>query len=214
MTDASDLDLVFIYTYDAKAARLRTAAKPLEPVEYFTRLAQRFISALTAQTARARFTTSTCASAPPATRGRCGASRYLRRIPHRAIVLDLGAHGAYARARGERAGQPLRREHRERDSRASLTRAVEPATIFADARAMRGKLSAQFPGRDAWDIKFAPGGLVDIEFIAQALQLLPRGRDAGCAGSRTRSAALGETRPPPASSTPGRSRRADRCGAP
>ena len=36
---------------------------------------------------------------------------------------------------------------------------------------MREKLAAQFPGRDIWDIKFAPGGLVDIEFIAQTLQL-------------------------------------------
>ena len=31
---------------------------------------------------------------------------------------------------------------------------------------------AQFPGRSRWDLKFAPGGLVDIEFVAQALQLV------------------------------------------
>ena len=37
---------------------------------------------------------------------------------------------------------------------------------------MREKLAAQFPGRSAWDLKFAPGGLVDIEFIAQYLQLV------------------------------------------
>jgi glutamate-ammonia-ligase adenylyltransferase len=36
---------------------------------------------------------------------------------------------------------------------------------------MREKLAAQFPGRNAWDLKFAPGGLVDIEFVVQALQL-------------------------------------------
>ena len=36
---------------------------------------------------------------------------------------------------------------------------------------MREKLAAQFPASDIWDIKFAPGGLVDIEFIAQAFQL-------------------------------------------
>jgi glutamate-ammonia-ligase adenylyltransferase len=43
--------------------------------------------------------------------------------------------------------------------------------IVGDARTMREKLAVQFPGRDRWDIKFAPGGLVDIEFIAQTLQL-------------------------------------------
>ncbi len=36
---------------------------------------------------------------------------------------------------------------------------------------MREKLAVQFPGRDIWDLKFAAGGLVDIEFIAQTLQL-------------------------------------------
>jgi glutamate-ammonia-ligase adenylyltransferase len=36
---------------------------------------------------------------------------------------------------------------------------------------MREKLAAQFPGRNPWDLKFAPGGLVDLEFIAQTLQL-------------------------------------------
>jgi len=37
---------------------------------------------------------------------------------------------------------------------------------------MRERLAAQFPSRGIWDVKFAPGGLVDIEFIAQALQLI------------------------------------------
>jgi glutamate-ammonia-ligase adenylyltransferase len=57
--------------------------------------------------------------------------------------------------------------------RTALTKnAAEPARLLADARAMREKLAAQFPARDIWDIKFAPGGLVDIEFIAQILQLI------------------------------------------
>jgi glutamate-ammonia-ligase adenylyltransferase len=55
--------------------------------------------------------------------------------------------------------------------REALTRPSDPATVVADARSMRDKLAAQFPGRDKWVIKFAPGGLIDIEFIAQTLQL-------------------------------------------
>ncbi len=35
---------------------------------------------------------------------------------------------------------------------------------------MRERLAGQFP-RSMWDVKLAPGGLVDIEFLAQALQL-------------------------------------------
>jgi glutamate-ammonia-ligase adenylyltransferase len=55
----------------------------------------------------------------------------------------------------------------------------DPAKIAADARDMRAKLAAQFPSTNRWDLKFASGGLVDIEFIAQTLQLCaaPRGPD-------------------------------------
>jgi glutamate-ammonia-ligase adenylyltransferase len=51
--------------------------------------------------------------------------------------------------------------------------------IVADARDMRLKLAAQFSASNRWDLKFAAGGLVDIEFIAQTLQLCaaPGGAD-------------------------------------
>jgi glutamate-ammonia-ligase adenylyltransferase len=78
---------------------------------------------------------------------------------------------ALTRARAV-SGPPALRASVEAAIRAALTRTVDAATIIADARAMREKLASQFPGRDKWDIKFAPGGLVDIEFIAQALQLV------------------------------------------
>ncbi|HSS13615.1 MAG TPA: hypothetical protein VLL04_06975 [Rhizomicrobium sp.] len=53
-----------------------------------------------------------------------------------------------------------------------LTQKREPAAIIADARSMRARMAETFPGRNVWDLKYAPGGLVDIEFIAQALQLV------------------------------------------
>ena len=55
--------------------------------------------------------------------------------------------------------------------RAALSSGAARGDVAKDARAMRDKLAAQFPGRNRWDLKFAPGGLVDIEFIAQTLQL-------------------------------------------
>jgi glutamate-ammonia-ligase adenylyltransferase len=48
---------------------------------------------------------------------------------------------------------------------------VYSACIISDAREMRRKLAAQFSAGNRWDLKFASGGLVDIEFIAQTLQL-------------------------------------------
>jgi glutamate-ammonia-ligase adenylyltransferase len=52
-----------------------------------------------------------------------------------------------------------------------LTLKSEAQKILADAREMRAKVRAQYAGSSLWDLKYAPGGLMDIEFIAQALQL-------------------------------------------
>ena len=48
----------------------------------------------------------------------------------------------------------------------------DAALIRRDARQMREKIAVQYPGHDVWDLKYAPGGLIDIEFIVQALQLI------------------------------------------
>jgi glutamate-ammonia-ligase adenylyltransferase len=32
-------------------------------------------------------------------------------------------------------------------------------------------VTAAYPGKNPWDLKYAPGGLMDIEFLAQILQL-------------------------------------------
>ena len=69
--------------------------------------------------------------------------------------------------------------------RKALTRAGDPVAVVHDARAMREKLAAQFPGRDIWDMKHAPGGLIDIEFIVQTLQLCHAPADAGVLDQNT-----------------------------
>ena len=53
-----------------------------------------------------------------------------------------------------------------------LAQPREHKRILADAREMREKIELQYPGRNRWDLKYAPGGLIDIEFLAQALQLI------------------------------------------
>jgi glutamate-ammonia-ligase adenylyltransferase len=56
--------------------------------------------------------------------------------------------------------------------RRTLTAPPDSRKIVRDAADMREKLAAQFPGKSFWDLKFTRGGLVDIEFIVQTLQLL------------------------------------------
>jgi glutamate-ammonia-ligase adenylyltransferase len=43
----------------------------------------------------------------------------------------------------------------------------DAAKIFADAVEMRKLIEAEKPPRDLWDLKLVPGGLIDLEFIAQ-----------------------------------------------
>jgi len=48
----------------------------------------------------------------------------------------------------------------------------DPARTAADVRAMRELLARERPPSGFWDLKLAEGGLVDIEFAAQFLQLI------------------------------------------
>jgi glutamate-ammonia-ligase adenylyltransferase len=60
----------------------------------------------------------------------------------------------------------------EAEIRRRLTEKRDPAAIIADARDMRARMAETFAGANVWDLKYAPGGLVDIEFIAQSFQLV------------------------------------------
>jgi len=75
----------------------------------------------------------------------------------RAPLLDLPVH---------------LREEVEKIIEDALVRKADETKLRRDARAMREKLASQFPAKDRWNLKFASGGLVDIEFCVQYLQLL------------------------------------------
>jgi glutamate-ammonia-ligase adenylyltransferase len=53
----------------------------------------------------------------------------------------------------------------------ALARRHDLAKTRADILEMRGLIEAEKGGEGAWDLKLAPGGLVDIEFVAQYLAL-------------------------------------------
>ena len=89
--------------------------------------------------------------------------------------LDLGAHGADARAR--RVGVAgIRGARRGGHPRRAAAASATPALIAGDVVEMRAR-DRQGEGRgDRWDLKYAAGGLIDIEFIAQYLQLVHAAR--------------------------------------
>src|SRR5262249_15478727 len=55
--------------------------------------------------------------------------------------------------------------------RRMLCRARDAQALAADILDMRNAIAAEKGDRDRWDVKYAAGGLIDIEFIAQYLQL-------------------------------------------
>ena len=54
----------------------------------------------------------------------------------------------------------------------TLCRQRDPEKVLADASDMRARLEQEKGSSDPWNLKRAPGGLVDLEFIAQTLRLV------------------------------------------
>ena len=169
MTASSDLDLVFVYDVPP-GIEASDGPRPLSPTLYFARLAQRLISALTTPTAAGTLYDVDMRLRPTGNKGPVAVS--LKGFAdYHATESWTWEHMALTRARLV-AGPPVLRARVEGEIRRRLTRQRAPAAIINDARDMRARMAETFPGRNVWDLKHAPGGLVDIEFIAQTLQLL------------------------------------------
>src|SRR5215471_2291093 len=168
MTATSDLDLVFVYTHDPEAVP-SDGQRPLAPSAYFARVSQRFIAALTSLTAEGRLYDVDMRLRPSGNQGPV-AVRLDSFIEYHREKAWTWERMAMTRARVI-AGPPELCDAVEAAIREALTRQRATMEIFADAKTMREKLASQFPASGSWDIKFARGGLVDIEFITQAMQL-------------------------------------------
>ena len=168
-TASSDLDLVFVYDVPA-GVESSNGPKPLSPTLYFARLAQRLIAALTTPTAAGTLYEVDMRLRPSGNKGPAAVSFK--------AFADYHAHESWtweqmALTRARLVAGPEQLWMRVKgEIAARLTVPRERLRILADAREMRGKIATQYPGRNRWDLKYAPGGLIDIEFLAQALQLI------------------------------------------
>ncbi|HWY62281.1 MAG TPA: bifunctional [glutamine synthetase] adenylyltransferase/[glutamine synthetase]-adenylyl-L-tyrosine phosphorylase [Rhizomicrobium sp.] len=169
MTASSDLDLVFVYDLPPGVEN-SDGPKPLPATLYFARLAQRLIAALTTPTAAGTLYDVDMRLRPTGNKGPAAVSLKSFADYH-ASESWTWEHMALTRARLA-AGPPDLRQRIAEEIRRRLTAKPDAAKILADARDMRAKVEASYPGRSIWDVKHAPGGLMDIEFIAQTLQLL------------------------------------------
>jgi glutamate-ammonia-ligase adenylyltransferase len=168
MTASSDLDLVFVYDVP-DGVESSDGQKPLSPTLYFARLAQRLIAALTVHTAAGGLYEVDMRLRPTGNKGPAAVSLKSFADYH-ASESWTWEHMALTRARMVAGPQPLAARVAALVHRRLIT-APDTDKIFADARDMREKVAAQYPGSNRWDLKYARGGLIDIEFIAQTLQL-------------------------------------------
>jgi glutamate-ammonia-ligase adenylyltransferase len=169
MTASSDLDLVFVYDVPP-GIEASVGPKPLSPTLYFARLAQRLIAALTTPTAAGTLYDVDMRLRPTGNKGPVAVSLKSFADYH-ATESWTWEHMALTRARLVAGPQALRARV-ENEIRRRLTRPRSAAQIITDARDMRLRMAETFPGRNVWDLKHAPGGLVDIEFIVQTLELV------------------------------------------
>jgi len=169
MTASSDLDLVFVYDVPP-GVEASDGRKALSPTLYFARLAQRLISALTTPTAAGTLYEVDMRLRPTGNKGPVAVSLESFAAYH-ASESWTWEHMALTRGRLV-AGPEVLQARVAAEIRRRLTEPREAAVIIGDARDMREKMALTFPGANPWDLKYAPGGLVDIEFIVQAFQLV------------------------------------------
>jgi glutamate-ammonia-ligase adenylyltransferase len=169
MTASSDLDLILIYDFDHDAPD-SDGARPLHGSQYFARLTQRLISAFTTRTNYGVLYEVDMRLRPS---GRAGplASRIDSFAGYQDHEAWTWEHMALTRARVISAS-PAFQARIELVIRDVLTRKRETGIIANDVLEMRRAIAEEKGESDIWDLKNAAGGVVDIEFIAQYLQLI------------------------------------------
>ena len=168
LTAGSDVDMILLYRHDP-AAEESDGPKPLPPSLYYTRLTQRLIAAVSAPTAEGVLYEIDLRLRPSGNKGPVATHIDAYRKYQREEA-EIWEHMAMTRARTV-AGDASLREAVQRDIAEILAAGDDPAKAFKEARQMRALIEQEKPPRDAWDLKLTPGGLIDLEFIAQAAVL-------------------------------------------
>jgi glutamate-ammonia-ligase adenylyltransferase len=168
MTANSDLDLLLIYDM-ASTTTMSDGKKPLAPETYFGRLTQRLIAGFTARTAEGALYEVDMRLRPSGSKGPIATSLESFRLYHREEAWTW-EHMALTRARVI-AGSPAMRTVVRRVIRDTLTKKRDPEKLRADVADMRQRMAVELKPNTPWEVKHRRGGLVDIEFVAQYLQL-------------------------------------------
>jgi [glutamine synthetase] adenylyltransferase / [glutamine synthetase]-adenylyl-L-tyrosine phosphorylase len=197
MTASSDLDLIVIYDFDRRHPN-SDGERPLYGGQYFARFTQRLISALTVQTNYGQLYQVDMRLRPS---GRSGpvATQIEGFKSYQEREAWTWEHMALTRARVV-SGEPDFSAKIETTIGEVLCRKRDARAIADDVVEMRAAIAREKGDSNIWDLKYAAGGLIDIEFIAQYLQLvhaaaLPEILDTSTARTLEKAARLGVLKP-------------------
>lgn len=194
MTASSDIDLILVYDF-AEGAEQSDGRRPLAPSHYYARLTQRLITALSAPTAEGTLYEVDMRLRPSGQKGPM-ATRLSSFIAYQTAEAWTWEHMAMTRARVI-AGDATLRHAVEAAICEVLQSARDPSKTAAEVKEMRARIEMEKGTRNIWDLKQVRGGLVDLEFIAQHLQLVsahrhPRVLDQNTVQALERLAACGD----------------------
>ena len=168
MSATSDLDLILIYDAPPEAED-SDGSRPLATTTWFARLTQRMVSALTAKTGEGTLYEVDMRLRPSGNSGPIATSReaFTRYYDEAAWTWE---HMALTRARVV-AGDSGLAATVQSAINTVLQRQRDPAKLVFDVSDMRERMAKEHKAGSGWEVKHRRGGLVDIEFVAQYLQL-------------------------------------------
>jgi glutamate-ammonia-ligase adenylyltransferase len=169
LTAGSDIDLILLYDYDDTAGE-SDGEKPLDAVRYFTRITQRLIAAFSAPTAEGILYEVDMRLRPSGNKGPV-ATRINSFEKYQREEAWTWEHMALGRARLI-CGDASLTEAAERIIFDVLSQKRDTAKVARDVGEMRELIDKEKAPENGWDLKLIPGGVIDIEFIAQYLALI------------------------------------------
>ncbi len=185
MTAGSDLDLIVIYDH-AQDCAASNGTRPLAPSQYYTKLTQRLVTAVSAATAEGELYEVDMRLRPSGSKGPVAASlaSFTAYQNENAWTWEKLA---LTRARPVGGDASLCR-HLSAVINSVLSSKRDEATTRQDVVSMRGLMLREHKPASPWDIKRVRGGLVEVEFIAQFLQLINANQHPGCLDTNTTAA--------------------------
>ena len=167
MMAGSDLDLMLIYDHPDDADD-STGPSRQAPSQYFARAAQAMVAALTVPTRDGKLYDVDMRLRPSGGKGPVAVSlASFERYHHE----SAWTWERLALTRARVVAGPTRLQRKVVRAIAAALTQGDAVAILPETLSMRRRLLAEAPPAGPWDVKLRRGGLMEVEFIAQALQL-------------------------------------------